>query len=187
MKLQASLDEEWIFFAEIHKTAGYPVGSGAVVHVSAAKHIKQLKIVCPPDLDELSWISAVKGRLLVLEMERPGVQGRTWFVGINQHVASAANSTAREMVLSTIAHLTIEAKRQGVLLIVIGDANAAPGGCRWGYSKKSKTLAADKETDEKFSRMDLREIASQRKQATWKACLLPKKATLDSAWIHPTD
>jgi endonuclease/exonuclease/phosphatase family metal-dependent hydrolase len=183
LQLQAELDDEWILLADICKTAGYPVGTGAVVHVSAVKHIQRLELTCPPQLDQEQWSKVVKGRLLLLELVRPETDGAIWFVGLNQHVASSSNFQAREMVLATIEHLAREIQTRGGRLVVLGDANAAPEGGRWGYSRYTKTRMADEQTDKWFSRTGLREIASIPLKATWKACLLPRKATLDRAWV----
>ena len=72
-------------------------------------------------------------------------------------------------------------------MVILGDANAAPEGGRWGYSRFSKTRTADEQTEAWFSRTGLREILSTPLQATWKACLLPRRATLDRAWVYPAD
>ena len=187
LQLQAELDDEWILLADICKSAGYPVGSGAMVHVSAVKHIQHLELTCPPHLDKENWSKAVKGRILLLELARPETDGAIWFVGLNQHVASSSNFHAREMVLATIEHLALEIQTRGGRLVVLGDVNAAPEGGRWGYSRYTKTRMADAQTDKWFSRTGLREIASIPLKATWKACLLPRKATLDRAWVYPAD
>jgi hypothetical protein len=158
-----------------------------VVHVSAVKHIQRLELTCPPQLDQEQWSKVVKGRLLLLELVRPETDGAIWFVGLNQHVASSSNFQAREMVLATIEHLAREIQTRGGRLVVLGDANAAPEGGRWGYSRYTKTRMADEQTDKWFSRTGLREIASIPLKATWKACLLPRKATLDRAWVYPAD
>ncbi len=80
LQLQAELDDEWILLADICKTDGYPVGSGAVVHVSAVKHFQRLELTCPPQLDQEQWSKEVKGRLLLLELVRPETDGAIWFV-----------------------------------------------------------------------------------------------------------
>ena len=33
------VNEEWFLWTNIHNAAGYPIGSGAAIHASAAKHI----------------------------------------------------------------------------------------------------------------------------------------------------
>jgi hypothetical protein len=163
------------------------VGLGAVVHVSAAKHIQQLEVTCPPRVDREQWLPAVKGRILLLELARPDVDGAIWFVGLNQHVAAVPNLQDREILLSTIAHLALQIQNRGGRLIVLGDANAAPDRGRWGYSFHTKTRAADLLTQTWFSRTALREVLSVPLQATWRACLIPRKATLDRAWVYPPD
>ena len=92
----------------------------------------------------------MKGRILLLELVRPETAGAIWFVGLNQHVASSSNSQAREMVLATIEHLALEIQTRRGRLVVLGDANAAPEGGRWGYSRYTKTPMADEQTDKWF-------------------------------------
>ena len=185
--LEASVDEEWILFKNICNSRGYPVGLGAMVHVSTAKFITQLEVSCPPDLDQQEWALAVGGRILHLELNRPEAGGRIWFVGLNQHVAANNRVASRELVLLTLAHISTLAKTHGWRLVILGDANAAPVGGRWGYSHNTKTGAADQRMHDWLAQTELCEIRSAPLQPTWKACLLPKKATLDRAWVHPAD
>ena len=185
LQIQADVEEEWIFLTDISKAAGYPVGSGALVHASAARYIKQLEVVCPPGMELEQWSSAVSGRILHLEFTHPDSERPVWFVGLNQHVAAEGRAQARETVLATLRHITLQARDQGLRLVILGDANAAPDGCRWGYSQQSKTRAADLHTTAWLSQTPLREVPITPPQATWKACLLPRKATLDRAWIFP--
>ena len=187
LQLESAVDEEWVFFKCISTSRGYPVGSGAMVHVSAAKFIKQLEVPCPPGLDPQEWSLAVDGRILHLELDRPEAGGRIWYVGLNQHVAANDKTLPRELVLSTLAHITSLAQMQNLRLVIIGDANAAPAGGRWGYSHNTKTGVADQRMCEWLTSTLLREIHSVPLQPTWKACLLSKKATLDRAWIYPPD
>ena len=184
-QIQADVDEEWIFLSDIGNTAGYPVGSGALVHASAARYIRQMEVVCPPEIDGEQWSLAVPGRILHLELDHPDCERRVWFVGLNQHVAAVERVHARDMVLATLKHITTRAKDQGLRLVILGDANSAPEGGRWGYSQHSKTRAADLQMTAWLSQTPLREVSTSPLQATWKACLLPRKATLDRAWIFP--
>ena len=89
------------------------------------------------------------------------------------------------MVLATLKHITTRAKDQGLRLVILGDANSAPEAGRWGYSQHSKTRAADLQMTAWLSQTPLREVSTSPLQATSKACLLPRKATLDRAWIFP--
>jgi ribonuclease HI len=187
LQLEASVDEEWVFLKNISNSPGYPVGIGAMVHVSAAKFITQLEVSCPPGLDQQEWALAVGGRILHLELNRPDADGRIWFVGLNQHVAANGRDQSREHVLSTLAHIANLAKTHGWKLVILGDANAAPPGGRWGYSYNTRTGAADKRMNDWQAHTELCEICSTPLQPTWKACLLPKKATLDRAWVYPVD
>ena len=184
-QIQADVDEEWIFLSDIGNTTGYPVGSGALVHASAARYIRQMEVVCPPEIAGEQWSLAVPGRILHLEFDHPDCERRVWFVGLNQHVAAGDRVHARDMVLATLKHITILAKDQGLRLIILGDANSAPEGGRWGYSQHSKTRAADLQTTVWLSQTPLREVSASPLQATWKACLQSRKATLDRAWIFP--
>ena len=185
LRIQAAVDDEWFLFTDIRDVAGYPVGTGAMVHASAAKLIKQVSVPCPAGLDHSQWSLAVSGRILLLEMDNPEVEGLTWFVGVNQHVATNENLEARAMVLSTLAHLVDSVQRRGGRLILMGDANAAPEGGRWGYSLRSKTRAADQQMNSWLAQSPLKEVSCAPLRATWKACLLPKKAVLDRAWVLP--
>ena len=129
----------------------------------------------------------MQGRILLLEMEHPDVQGRVWFVGLNQHVAANGAVRNRELVLSTLSHLVSQAAAHGWRLILIGDANAAPMGGRWGYSCASRTQKFDQQMDTWLAQTQLHEVSTSPLQATWKACLLPRKAVLDRAWVYPAD
>ena len=185
LRIQEAVDDEWILFTDIRDSPGYPVGSGAMVHVSAAKFIQKLEIPCPPGMDRNSWSAAVNGRILLLEMNQPDAESRVWFVGFNQHVAADDRLSARDMVLSTLAHISTQAQERGWRLVLLGDANAAPAGGRWGYSPGTKTRAADQQMNDWASRLRLREILSSPTKATWKACLITKQAILDRAWVYP--
>ena len=187
LRIQEAVDDEWILFTDIRDSPGYPVGSGAMVHASAAKFIRKLEVPCPPGMDRDSWNEAVGGRILLLEMVLPDIEGRTWLLGFNQHVAANDRTTARGIVLTTLAHITHQAHERGWRLVLLGDANAAPLGGRWGYSPNSKTRSADQQMNDWVSQHSLREVSSSPLQATWKACLLPKKAVLDRAWVFPAD
>jgi len=186
-QIQAGVDEEWVFLSDIGNTAGYPVGSGALVHASAARYIKQIDATCPPEMDRDQWLLAVPGRILHLELDHPDCERRVWLVGLNQHIAAKDRVQAREMVLATLKHITIQASDQGLRLIILGDANSAPEGGRWGYLRHSKTRDADLQMSTWLSQTSLREIFPSSPQATWKACLLPRKATLDRAWVFPAN
>jgi hypothetical protein len=129
-----AVDDEWILLTDIRDSTGYPVGSGEMVHASVAKFIQKLEIPCPPDVDRAAWNEAVGGRLLLLEMTQPDIGGRTWLLGFNQHVAANDRISARGIVLATLAHITHQASVLDCRLVLLGDANAAPSGGRWGYS-----------------------------------------------------
>ena len=106
-------------------------------------------------------------------------------IGVNQHVACDDNAQLRGILLSTLAHTKEDILSKGGLLVCLGDFNAAPEGGRWGYSRHSKTRAADRLTSGWASQHTFREVLSEPLRATWKACLLDKKATLDRAWVSP--
>ena len=125
------MDEEWVFFSDIRNTAGYPVGSGALVHASAARYIKQIDVICPPEMDRDWWLSAVPGRILHMELDHPDCERRVWLVGPNQHAAAKDRVQAREMVLASLKRVTTQANDLGLRLIILGYANSAPEGGRW--------------------------------------------------------
>ena len=56
-----------------------------------------------------------------------------WFIGLYQHVVAGDRVHASEMVLATLKHITIRAKDQGLLHVILGGANSALEGGRWGY------------------------------------------------------
>ena len=45
LHFEEGVNEEWFLWTNIQKGSGYPVGSGAAIHASAAKHISQWDIV----------------------------------------------------------------------------------------------------------------------------------------------
>ena len=89
------------------------------------------------------------------------------------------------MLLQTLAHMNTPALACGGQFALIGDMNAAPEGGRWSYSSRSKTRTADLLTSDWEHQCCLREVPNVHCHATWRACLHPRKAILDRAWVSP--
>ena len=185
--LERELGDEWFLLSDISAATGMPTGIGAVLHTSLARCVTKLEVICPPGLAQESWTQAVQGRIMLLQLSRPDQPSSVWFIGLYQHVASNANERARELVLLTLGHLRMLAAAGGHRLVLVGDVNSAPRGGRWGYSPRSRVLAADKQMEEWAVASEMCEIFSSPLQATWRACLHPRKAVLDRAWVHPPD
>ena len=184
-ELELELGEEWFLLTEISAAAGRPVGVGALIHSSLARHATKLEVVRPPGIASESWSEAVQGRILLLQLSRPELSCTWWFVGVYQHIASETNDPARHLLMLTLGHLKVLAAEGGHRLVIMGDANAAPQGGRWGYSPSSKVWAADQRMAEWVLGSGLREVCSEPLRATWRACLHPRKAVLDRAWVYP--
>ena len=187
LQVEADLGEEWFLLSDIRDTAGYPVGMGVLIHASAAKLVAPVSLQCPQGSDKDQWEQAVGGRLICLKLSQPGAGNPLYVVGLNQHVAAGSTSTARSLLLGTVEQLTQQVKDSGGRILILGDMNAAPDGGRWGYSRRTRTRAADDCTSTWASRNCLQEIKSTPLRATWRACLLQRKAVLDRAWIYPAD
>ena len=70
LHFEEGVNEEWFLWTNIQKGSGYPVGSGAAIHASAAKHIPQWDVVCPAGISDEEWMAAADGRLLGLKICR---------------------------------------------------------------------------------------------------------------------
>ena len=108
---------------------------------------------------------------------------------MNQHVARDSNAAHRRVLLQTVAHMHTLALASEGRFALLRDMNAAPGVGRWGYSLHSKTLKADRLTLEWAQQCGLKEVPNihWQRHAKWKACLHPRKAILDRAWVSPPD
>ena len=68
------VNEEWFLWTYIQKAvAGYPIGSVAAIHASAAKQIWKWDMACRAGIDDEHWqcSAAVGGHLLGLKLFRP--------------------------------------------------------------------------------------------------------------------
>ena len=122
---------------------GRPVGIGAIIHCSLAKHITDCAITPPHHVNKTDWDAAVAGRILRLQITRPGVQSAWEFIGVYQHVAKSANRTARSLLRETLGAALQVAKQENKRVMLIGDFNAAQIDGRWGYAKCSCAAKED--------------------------------------------
>ena len=187
LRIEEAMNEEWFLLTDIRAAPGYPIGIGVLIHSSAAKYTSKIPLVKPPDVDEVQWHLAVEGRVFGLTLARPGMPEPISLIGVNQHTASDNNAHLRSILLSTLSLTKDRLPSTSRRLICLGDFNAAPEGGRWGYSRNSKTRQADQLTSDWASHNRLQEVPSSQLKATWRACLHPKKAALDRAWVSPMD
>ena len=187
LRIEEAMNEEWFLLTDIRAARGYPIGIGVLIHSSAAKYTSKIPLVKPPDVDEVQWHLAVEGRVFGLTLTRPGMSEPISLIGVNQHTASDSNAHLRSILLSTLSFTKDRLSSTSRRLICLGDFNAAPEGGRWGYSRNSKTRQADQLTSDWASQTRLQEVPSSQLKATWRACLHPKKAALDRAWVSPMD
>jgi len=186
-RLELGLAEEWFLVTDIRTGEGRPLGIGALLHASLARQVSKIELVCPPGLDVTKWKAAVEGRILIVEVSRPELSHSWWFGGVYQHVAEVANSEARDLILCTLNHMQHLARERQCKFSILGDLNVASEGGRWGYSSNSRVHQFDRKMMEWISASGFREVKSEPVQATWRACLHPKKAALDRALIYPFD
>ena len=115
----------------------------SLIHCSLAKHITDCAITPPHHVNKTDWDAAVAGRILRLQITRPGVQSAWEFIGVYQHVAKSANRTARSLLRETLGAALQVAKQENKRVMLIGDFNAAPIDGRWGYAKCSCAAKED--------------------------------------------
>jgi hypothetical protein len=137
-RLESGLHDEWFVTTIISTQPGWPLGVGAIVHCSLARHMTDCVIPCQEakesESDKRAWAEAVDGRMLCIKITRTG-SPQTWqFVGVYQHVAKRANRTAWALVRDALTGVINRAKKDGHRVAILGDFNAAPPGGRWGYS-----------------------------------------------------
>ena len=85
-RLESDLHDEWFVTTNISTQPGRPLGVGAIVHCSLARHMTDCVIPCPEanesESDKRAWTEAVYGRMLCIKITRPG-SPHTWqFVGV---------------------------------------------------------------------------------------------------------
>ena len=147
--LESELHDEWFVTSNISNLSGRPIGIGAIVHCSLAKHMTDCVIPYPgandSENEKREWTDAVGGRVQCIKVTGPGSPFTWQFVGVYQHVAKRENRTARALVRDTLAAMTEGAEKEGHRIVIVGDFNAAPPGGRWGYSKWSAAAAEDRD------------------------------------------
>jgi hypothetical protein len=72
-QIERDLKDEWYLVTNISALPGRPVGIGAIIHCSLAKHITDCAITPPHHVNKTDWDAAVAGRILRLQITRPGV------------------------------------------------------------------------------------------------------------------
>ena len=102
-----------------------PIGSGAAIHASAAKHISKWDMVCHAGIDDEQSSAAVGGRLLVLKLFRPEMSGPIFLLGVNQHLARDSNTALRRIFCAGLWRPVCTHWRHECC-------------SRWGYSSRSK-------------------------------------------------
>ena len=187
-QLESDLHDEWFVTTNISTQPGRPVGVGAIVHCSLARHMTDCVIPYPEangsETDKQEWIGAVDGRIQCIKITRPG-SPLTWqFVGVYQHVAASGKRAARAIVRNTLSDVVERATKEGHRVALLGDFNAAPLGGRWGYSKWSAAVREDKAMTDWLQAINLIEILHQGKPTpTWKPSEGPQEATLDRVFV----
>lgn len=185
-RMESCLGEEWFMLTDIspHRCRG-PVGIGAVIHCSLAKHVRILDLPCPEGGDKATWSQAVTGRILPLQFSREGCPYTWQLVGVYQHVAAASNAQFRAHVLAAMGALTAQAAREGHRAVLIGDMNSAPEGGRWKYKPSDRFSRFDREMDEWVHNHACREIVGTKLEHTWAMRHGAQRAALDRAFIFP--
>ena len=131
-----------------------------LIHSSTAKFILRMQLAKPPEVCGEQWYLAIDSRIFGLTLARPGMSAKLPVVGDNQHMGSDENAQLRGILLSTLANTKAD-----ILNLNTG-----------GLFVWSRTRAADRLTSDWASQHTLREVLSEPLRATWKACLLNKRA-----------
>ncbi len=97
-QLERDLKDEWFVTTNISASSGRPVGMGAIIHCSLAKHMLDCVIECPEGQNPQTWEAAVGGRVLNIKISRPDLPSTWHIIGVYQHVAKKANRSMREQV-----------------------------------------------------------------------------------------
>jgi hypothetical protein len=100
--IERDLKDEWYVTTNTSTLPGRPVGIGAIIHCSLAKYITDCTITPLSHVNKTDWEAAVAGRVLRLQITRPGVPSTWEFIGVYQHVARSANRTARTILRETL-------------------------------------------------------------------------------------
>jgi hypothetical protein len=87
-----------------------PVGIGALVHCTLANHVTDCLVPALHDRDKAEWEAATGGSILRLQVTRPGLSSPWEYIGVYQHVAKAANRSARALLRETLGSILKIAK-----------------------------------------------------------------------------
>ena len=182
--IESATQAEWMLLSDVAPDWSYP-GLGVLIHASLDSQVCTMELERPDTIPAERWLPAVQGRIIHLKLSRPLTPHTCWFVGIYQHVADSVNDGKREILLGCLADIKRRAERENVSLFIIGDANSAPTGGRWFYSKQSKVYRADAMTTTWLRSTGLSEALPSPLSPTWKANQHPRCALLDRAWFWP--
>jgi hypothetical protein len=69
-QLERHLKDEWFVTTNISASSGRPVGMGAVIHCSSAKHMLDCVGECPEGQNPQTWEAAVGGHVLNIKISR---------------------------------------------------------------------------------------------------------------------
>ena len=147
--IERDLKDEGYVFTNISALPGRPVGIGAIIHCSLAKHITDCTVAPPDQVNKTDWEAAVQGRVLRLQVTRPGAMSTWEFIAVYQHVAKSANRAARTLLRETLGAALNVAKSENKRVMFVGDFNAAPAGGRCCYAERSCAAREDKGMDVK--------------------------------------
>ncbi len=107
-------------------------------------------------------------------------------MGFYQHVARSEKRKALSLMCSTLNELVSSALVENHQVAILGDFNAAPPGCRWGYSQWSATRKEDLVMNEWVQTSGLTEVLQHGKPTpTWRPNEGTKKAILDRVFVTP--
>ena len=147
-----------VFTSNISSLPDRPVGVGALIHCSLANQVTDCLVPALRDCDKSEWEAATGGRILRLRVTRPGLSLQWEYIGVYQHVAKAANRSARALLRETLTVILKSANKEERRAMVIGDFNAAPPGGRWGYATGSQAVREDDTMNAWIRANDLTEV-----------------------------
>ena len=187
-QLERDLNDEWYVSSNISALPGRPVGIAAIIHCSLANHVTDCSISPPENSDNTAWKAATDGRILRLLVTRPGLPFKWEYVGVYQHVAKAANRTARTLLRDTLGTILETARAEGERTVFLGDFNAAPPRGRWGYANGSRAVHEDKAMEDWILANKLTEVLpGLLPKPTWRPSEGPQLAALDRILVSQQD
>jgi hypothetical protein len=113
-QLERELKGKWFVTTNISASSGRPVGMGAIIYCSLAKHMLDCVIECPEGQNPQTWEAAVGGRVLNIKISRPDLPSTWHIIGVYQHVAKKANQSMREQVWNTLQDMLSQPSGLGI-------------------------------------------------------------------------